>query len=84
MSPSNGEQAVPEAAAEVEDKDTVKNEEPSEHVANGKGISLFWSFLIKSGPVVLHPLPASRLCISLKQKKELFGSDNLISCSDCS
>lgn len=36
VSPSNGGQAVPEAAAEVEDKDSGKNEEPSEHVANGK------------------------------------------------
>ncbi|NXW79346.1 CASC4 protein, partial [Hirundo rustica] len=36
VSPSNGDQAIPEAAAEVEGKDIVKNEEPSEHVANGK------------------------------------------------
>ncbi|KFO53448.1 Protein CASC4, partial [Corvus brachyrhynchos] len=36
VSPSNGDQAIPETAAEVEDKDTVKNEDPSEHVANGK------------------------------------------------
>lgn len=41
VSPSNGDQAVPETVAEVEDKDMVKNEEPSEHVANGKGISFF-------------------------------------------
>ncbi|NWI49053.1 CASC4 protein, partial [Calyptomena viridis] len=36
VSPSNGDQAVPQAAAEGEHKDTVKNEEPSEHVGNGK------------------------------------------------
>uniref|UniRef100_A0A8D2PSN2 Protein GOLM2 n=1 Tax=Zosterops lateralis melanops TaxID=1220523 RepID=A0A8D2PSN2_ZOSLA len=36
VSPSNGGQAVPEAVAEGEDKDTVKNEEPSEHAADGK------------------------------------------------
>nr|XP_054497913.1 protein GOLM2 isoform X1 [Agelaius phoeniceus] len=36
VSPSNGDQAIPETVAEVEDKDIVKNEEPSEHVANGK------------------------------------------------
>ncbi|KAL9838001.1 LOW QUALITY PROTEIN: protein GOLM2 [Geothlypis trichas] len=36
VSPSNGDQAVAETVAEVEDKDMVKNEEPSEHVANGK------------------------------------------------
>lgn len=45
VSPSNGDQAIPETVAEVKDKDTVKNEDPSEHVANGKGISFsghFW------------------------------------------
>ncbi|NXA05051.1 CASC4 protein, partial [Sapayoa aenigma] len=36
VSPSNDNQAVPETVAEGEDKDTVKNEEPSEHVANDK------------------------------------------------
>ncbi|NXI29182.1 CASC4 protein, partial [Sterrhoptilus dennistouni] len=36
VSPSNGGQAVPETVAEVEEKDTVKNEEPSEHAADGK------------------------------------------------
>ncbi|NXK67532.1 CASC4 protein, partial [Sylvietta virens] len=36
VSPSNGDQAIPETVAEVEDKDIVKNEEPSEHAANGK------------------------------------------------
>ncbi|NXM76834.1 CASC4 protein, partial [Serilophus lunatus] len=35
VSPSN-DQAIPEAVAEGEDKDTVKNEEPSEHAVNGK------------------------------------------------
>lgn len=40
--------------------------------------------MIGNGPVGLHPLPASRLCVSLKQKEELFGSGTLISCSDCS
>uniref|UniRef100_A0A8C9NIR5 Protein GOLM2 n=1 Tax=Serinus canaria TaxID=9135 RepID=A0A8C9NIR5_SERCA len=36
VSPSNGDQAIPGAVAEMEDKDIVKNEEPSEHGANGK------------------------------------------------
>uniref|UniRef100_A0A8C0UBY2 Protein GOLM2 n=1 Tax=Cyanistes caeruleus TaxID=156563 RepID=A0A8C0UBY2_CYACU len=36
VSPSNGDQAIPETVAEVEDKVVVKNEERSEHVANGK------------------------------------------------
>ncbi|XP_066184243.1 protein GOLM2 isoform X2 [Sylvia atricapilla] len=36
VSPSNGHQAAPETVAEVQDKDVVKNEEPSENAANGK------------------------------------------------
>ncbi|KAM4893412.1 protein GOLM2 isoform 1-T1 [Sylvia borin] len=36
VSPSNGDQAAAETVAEVQDKDIVKNEEPSEHAANGK------------------------------------------------
>ncbi|NXF00988.1 CASC4 protein, partial [Smithornis capensis] len=36
VSPSNDDQAVPDTVAGGEDKDTVKNEEPSEHVVNGK------------------------------------------------
>ncbi|XP_009076797.1 PREDICTED: protein CASC4 [Acanthisitta chloris] len=36
VSPSSDAQAVPEAAAGVEDQNTVKNEQPSEHDVDGK------------------------------------------------
>jgi len=50
---------------EAEDKDTVKNEHPSDHLVNGKGIALFFSFLF---------------FFCNFWYTELFGSGNLISC----
>ncbi|XP_075288265.1 protein GOLM2 isoform X2 [Opisthocomus hoazin] len=36
VSPNNGDQALPKMVPEAEDKDTVKNEHPSDHLVNGK------------------------------------------------
>lgn len=61
VSPNNDDQAISKTVPEAEDKNTVKNEQPSDHVVNGKGISFFLSFLIDNGPVVLYPLLSYRI-----------------------
>lgn len=46
MSPSNDDQAISKTVPEAEDKTAVKNEQPSDHGVNGKGISFFFVLVI--------------------------------------
>lgn len=41
VNPNSDDQAISKTVTETEDKNAEKNEQPSDHVVNGKGISFF-------------------------------------------
>lgn len=68
VSPSNDDQAVSKSVPGAEDKNMVKNEQPSDRAVNGKGTSLVLSFLIDNGPMGLnHMFFCSRMLNYLAQ-----------------